>query len=186
MKVKQVICQALRLAARGDVADKIEANSSLNDEQKNLRRVFLTYLNAVLDELARGYFPLDKTEEMYSETREFKFADFAEGPIRIKRVTDGKKAVGWHIYPNYLRADVKKITVRYEYCPAPLGEEDEFSYPVYAVSERLVENGMVAEHFLVLGDAVSSAVWEQKYRDEIELLISKSNLGGRIPPRRWI
>ena len=186
MKVKQVISQALRLAARGDIADKMDANAQLNDEQNNLRRTFLIYLNAVIDELARGYFPLEKVEKMHSPTREFAFADFSEGPTKIKRVTDGKNPVKWHIYPDYLHADAENITVRYEYCPAPFGEDDEFRYPVFAVSERLVEYAMAAEHFLVLGDAVGSAAWEAKYRDEIELLILKSNLGGRIPPRRWI
>lgn len=186
MKVKQVICRALRLVARYDVADKLEAEEELNDEQSNLRRAFLTYLNAAMDELARGYFPLEKVEKMHSETREFAFAVFSEGPTRIKRVTDGKNPVKWHIYPDYLHADAENITVAYEYCPAPLGEDDEFCYPVFAVSERLVEYAMAAEHFLVLGDAVSSAVWEEKYHDGIELLIAKSNLGGRIPPRRWI
>jgi len=38
----------------------------------------------------------------------------------------------------------------------------------------------------VLGDATGSAAWENKYRNEIENLLSRSAVRGRIPPRRWI
>ncbi len=56
MKVKEVICEALRLVGRDDVADAISAGQALTDEKSRIKRAFLTYLNSVLDELARGYF----------------------------------------------------------------------------------------------------------------------------------
>lgn len=186
MKVKDVICEALRLAGRDDAADAISANNTLTDEVSRLKRACLTYLNAVLDELARGYFPLLATEEVDTEDGVAEFASFSFKPIEIKRVTADGKDVKWHISPDYLHANAQTVTVCYAYTPDALTENDEFFYPDFAVGERLVEYGMVAEFFLVLGDASGSAVWENKYRNEIENLLSHSTVKGRIPPRRWI
>lgn len=185
MKVIDIICETMRLTGRAAAADSIEDDSE-TDEAVRLKRALLTYLNAVLDELARGYFPLDTEEEMYSENGVYAFADFLKAPVKIKRVTDGENAVEWHIYPDYLHTGCKKITVYYEYLPPVLGENDEFFYPVFAVSPRLVEYGMAAEYFLVAGDSEAYNVWEGRYRAEIEMLLSRSSVKERIPPRRWI
>lgn len=186
MKVKEVICEALRLVGRDDVADAISAGQTLTDDKSRIKRAFLTYLNSVLDELARGYFPLDAQEDMFSPNGKFAFADFTYGPIKIRRVKKGGKDIEWRVVPGYLIADAGVITVYYEYAPSALAENDDFGYPAYAVGKNLVEYGMVAEHYLVLGAASESKAWENKYRDEIEALLARCSLQGRIPPRRWI
>ena len=195
MKVSEVICQTMRLVGRSDAAEAIEAAAAAaevvggaerNQTVKRLKRAFLTYMNAVLDELARGYFPLDTEEEMSSESGVYSFADFLKSPLKINRVTDGQNPVEWRIFPNYLQTKARKITVFYEYAPPVLGEDDEFFYPVFAVGARLVGYGMAAEYFLVSGDGAGYAAWENKYRGEIENLLSKSAVKERIPPRRWI
>ena len=147
MEVKEILCRTMRLIGRTDAADCVE-NDSPTDEAARLKRALLTYLNAVLDELARGYFPLDTEEEMCSENGVYALADFLKAP--------------------------------------ELTEDDEFFYPVFAVSPRLVQYGMAAEYFLVAGDGEGYSAWESKYREEIEMLLSRSGVRERIPPRRWI
>lgn len=186
MQVKDVICEALRLVGRDDAADAISGNSTLTDEVSRLKRACLTYLNAVLDELARGYFPLVTSEEIYAFKGLIPFENFAFKPIEIKRVTANDKDVKWYIYLDDLHVATEDVTVYYSYTPNALAEDDEFFYPDFAVSERLVEYGIAAEFLLVLGDASGSAAWENKYRNEIENLLSQSTVKGRIPPRRWI
>lgn len=185
MTVIEIICETMRLTGRTAAADSIE-NGKPTDEAVRLKRALLTYLNAVLDELARGYFPLDTEEQMSAEDGVYRFAAFLKAPVKINRVTDGKNAVEWHIYPDYLIADGKNITVYYEYLPPVLEEGDEFFYPVFAVGPRLVEYGMAAEYFLVAGDGEAYNAWENRYRAEIEMLLSRSSVRQRIPPRRWI
>lgn len=186
MQVKNVICEALRLVGRDDAADAISGNKTLTDEVSRLKRACLTYLNAVLDELARGYFPLLTSEELETDEGDIDFGEFCYKPIEIKRITVDGKDVEWHISPDYLHVDAETVTVYYAYTPDELSEYSEFFYPDFAVGERLVEYGIAAEYFLVLGDASSSAAWENKYRNEIENLLSHSKVKGRIPPRRWI
>lgn len=186
MNVLNVISGALRLVGRDDVAEAIEAGEELTDEKLRVKRAFLTYLNAVTDELARGYFPLVKEENLESDDGVFLLSKLSESPLRILRVYDRGKPVGWSILPNYLRCMAKKITVKYEYAPARFSETDEYVYPSYEVSERLVQYGMAAEHCLVAGDTLSCTAWENKYRDEIENLLARSPAAAHIPPRRWI
>ena len=186
MTVKEVIIQTLRLVGREDVADAVASGEQLDEEMTRLKRAFITYLNAVLDELARGYFPLDYVEDMSAEDGRYAFSAFSKPPLKIRRVTCGQRRIEWRLCPDCLVADSPNITVTYEYAPSALGEDDEFFYPVFAVGERLVSCGMAAEYYLVMGDASASQAWEDKYRSEIELLLSHSTVRGRIPPRRWI
>lgn len=186
MKVKEVLSEALRLVGRDDVADAIDSNALLTDEQTRIKRAFLTYFNSVFDELARGYFPLDARDVLCAKDGKFALADLTFSAVRITRVTDGEKPIEWRIYPDYLYADAEEVTVFYEYAPDALTENDEFCYPVYAVGKNLVEYGVAAEYYLVLGAAAESRSWENKYRDEIEALMARSRVNGRIPPRRWI
>lgn len=186
MVVKDVICEVLWMVGRNDVSEDISENAPLSDEQWRMQRACLTYLNAVVDELARGYFPLEYEEDMTSSDGRFAFAEFSRTPLEIKRVTVDGQPVKWRVAPDYLLADGRNIRVYYTYVPARLALEDELIYPDYAVSERLIEYGMLAEYYLVLGDAASSEAWENKYREEIENLLSRSKVRGRIPPRRWI
>ena len=186
MTAKEVITDALRLVGSDDAADAITSGEALGDEVARLKKAFITYLNAVLDELARGYFPLTNVEEMSAEDGRYAFALFAKHPVRINRVRGKKGAVGWHVCPDYLVADSPEITVSYDYAPERLSEDDEFYYPRYEVSERLAIYGCAAEHFLVLGDSSAAQLWESRYRAETELIASREKLSGRIPSRRWV
>lgn len=186
MTVKEVICYAMRLSGRADVADSIVSGVVLSAELNRVKNTYLTYLNSVLDELARGYFPLSAEEEVTFLQGKISLSSFSKRVVRIKKVLEGKNPIEWHISCGYLCADAEKATVRYEYAPEPLAYTDEFFYPEYAVSERLVAFGMAAEHFLVNGCAEESRVWEQKYRDEIEALIARCVVKPLVPPRRWI
>lgn len=186
MVVKDVISEVLWLVGRYDASYDIGRGDLSNDEYKRLARACLAYLNAVIDELARGHFPLECEETMSSENGAFAFADFKHKPLRIMGVTVNSQPVDWHVVPDYLMANGQNVKVRYTYVPDALGLNDVWEYPDYAVRERLIIYGMLAEYYLVAGDATSYEAWENKYRVEIENILSHSKVRGRIPPRRWI
>lgn len=186
MKVKEVICAALRLVGRDDAADAICGGKTLSDGHTRTKNAFLAYFNAVLDELARAYFPPEAMEETAFTDGKKSLSSLKRRAVRIKSVTVGGKPVKWSVAYGYLYADVNRAAVTYEYAPDALGENDEFVYPDYAVSENIAEYGMAAEHYLVLGCAEQSRAWEEKYRREIESLMCRRTVRGRIPPRRWV
>lgn len=185
MKVKEVISAALALAGRDDAArDVLTVNPS--EDSARLTREFLAYYNAVIDELARGYFPLAARADLSSEDGCYALSSLPKTAVRINGVTDGKKVVDWRICAGYLCCTAKNITVFYEYVPAAAVTEDDFSYPLPEVGERLVEYGMVSEHFLVEGASDESAAWENKYRGEIDRILARGVVKRKLPARRWV
>lgn len=186
MTVKEVICAALRLVGRDDAAEAIGGGETLSAEHTRIKNAFIAYLNSVLDELARAYFSPEAIETAVLSGGRKSLSSFSRKVIRIKRVTDGTKPINWSVASGYLYAQAESATVTYEYAPAALGEDDAFSYPVSAVGELLAEYGMAAEHYLVLGCAEESRIWEEKYRREIDALLCRRTVRERIPPRRWV
>lgn len=187
MTVNKIICSALRLVGRDDVADAIEGESQLSAEFNRIKNAFLTYFNSVLDELARAYFPLSEREAISCTGGKITLSSLRRRAVKIKKILSGKKSVEWQVYGSELLVDCdEEAIIFYEYSPAPLREEDEFFYPEYAVSERLVQYGMVAEYYLVCGCAEEMHAWEEKYRDEIESIVARCIVKPKVPPRRWI
>ncbi|MGN0815083.1 MAG: hypothetical protein ACI4MH_07615 [Candidatus Coproplasma sp.] len=184
MIINELIVQTMRIVGRPDCAELVFDDA--NDETTRMMYTMLFCYNAVIDELARGYFPLKNTEEMENDVGEYSFEDFAYTPVKILRVTDGKRAVKWRVSSNYLACAESKITVEYEYVPAKASFASDFVYPEYEVSSTLVVYGMAAEYMLICGDIEGAAAWESKYRSEIDRLLSLQTVRGRIPPRRWL
>jgi hypothetical protein len=180
MIVKEILEDAMRLTGR-DIYDESD-----DESEQRVKYTMLFCLNAVVDELARGYFPVKKVEDMKSSDGKYNFSDFAERPLKVVKVTSGGKKVGWHLMPEYLATNEASVTVEYEYAPQKLSEEDEFNYPDAQVSARLVAYGMAAEFMLICGEVESASCWEQKYRQEIDRLLSLKTVKQRIPPRRWL
>lgn len=186
MTVKEVICAALRLVGRDDAAEAIADGKTLSAEQTRIKGAFLAYFNSVVDELARAYFPPETQTDVQFADGKKAIVSLPERAVRIKKVLFDGEPVEWSIYSGYLYAEVPNATVVYEYAPAASAESSTFFYPEYAVGERLVECGMAAEHYLVLGCAEESALWEEKYREEIEALSRRRTPRAKIPPRRWV
>jgi hypothetical protein len=183
MIVKEILEDAMRLTGREGL---LSGEESGGESLQQVKYTMLFCLNAVVDELARGYFPVKKIEDMTSETGKFCFSDFSERPLKILKVLSGERKIGWHILPEYLVTGCEKVTVEYEYAPKKFAEEDEFDYPDPQVSSRLISYGMAAEFMLICGEVESSSCWEQKYRQEIDRLLSLRTVKDRIPPRRWL
>lgn len=188
MTVKQVICRAMRLVGRDDAADAIENtdDTELSDEYSRLCRAFLTYLNSVCDELSRRYFPLTAEEELSFSDGTAPLSSLTYSPVKIRTVTVDKKPIAWHISGGYLYADAEKAEVVYEYVPAEFSASDDFENPFTCIGESVLEYGMAAEHFLVIGEAQASLVWENKYREIAEAAAARTERGGFIKKRWWL
>jgi hypothetical protein len=183
--VKDIIKDAMRLVGRADAAETAYSDGE-DEEIKRLEHTMLFCLNAVSDELARGYFPAQKEETFNTKDGVISFDSFSKKPIKILKVKRGERKIGWRILPEYLQTDVGEIKILYEYVPDKFALEDEFSYPDNEVGERLVEFGMAAEYQLICGEVESANCWEDRYRAEIDRLLSCHTVRERIPPRRWL
>jgi hypothetical protein len=185
MTVKEIIKDAMRLVGRADAAETAYADGE-DEEVKRLEHTMLFCYNAVLDELARGYFPVKAEEKMTSDTGRYLFENFTKKPVRILKVKRGEKKIEWHILPEYLQTDAGEVTVEYEYVLDKSNGDGDFYYPDAEVGERLVTLGMAAEYQLICGEVESANCWEERYRAEIDRLLSCHTVKERIPPRRWL
>lgn len=185
MFVKELIGEAMNcIASAGDVQTYLSGNASgaLSEKAKTV----LFCINAVRDELARTWFPLRATFTPPSGATSCEFKDFDETPVKIIAVKKDGKCVRWRISGGVLYCDEADFTVEYDYTPAKLCEDEEFYFPEPAVGEYLVRCGALAEYFLLSGEVSLSAVWENKYRHEIDLIIARRSAVGRLPSRSWV
>lgn len=185
MTVKNLLAETARLVGRHDLANNIEKNYT-DDETSKLKRTLNFCLNAVVDELARGYFPVSTESNLTSVNGDIYFATFPERPVRILDVVRNGESVDWVISADHLHTVCGDVCVFYEYVPKPIEESREFSYPDIYVNEILVIYGMAAEYCLINGEISESTAWESKYRSEIDRRLSAKPIRGRIPPRRWL
>lgn len=186
MKVKDIILDALRLVGREDLAAKLSAGETLDGEGAETVETLVYCFNAVEDELARFYFPLQTEQTLYSPTSEFRFSSFAYRPVNILSVRAGGASVDYEMFPEYMKTSVTEITVKYEYSPWTTTIEGVSAYDGFEVGERLVAYGVASEYCLINGEVQSANLFEDKYRNEIDHARQRSASGKLMPPRRWV
>ena len=186
MFVSDIIVSAMRYLGMDKEADAVDDGSYSEDE--NLKRevgALVHCYNAVEDELARAYFPLEYEEELPVSVGTVYYSVFAHSPIKILSVTSEGKALKYTLKPRYMEVDAKTITVKYTYLPLKKQLNHTSDYTGYPVSERLMAYGVAAEYSLICGDIEASECWESRYTQELARLrpITK---GGQIPVRGWV
>lgn len=186
MQIKDLIAFVMRLSGRPDCAEMLKGDEQPSDECLRMRDTVLLCVNAVTDELARGYFPLRASETLASEDCSYPFSQFAHLPHRILAVKRDGRRIAWSCSPSAITCAFAEIEVEYEYVPDPFSLEDVFAFPDPAVNAALVAYGATAEYLVIAGDTACADMWERRYREEIERRIALSPSGAAIPPRRWI
>ncbi len=165
-------------------ADGNAAGVPAYDESET--ETLLYCVNAVEDELARYYFPLKATETLSSQSGIYYFKSFAKRCIKILSVTANGEKCDFEVFPEYLRADAKEITVEYDYSPQIKTIDCDSEYDGVKVSENLIAKGAASEFCLIRGEMSLAELWESKYRQEIDLARKNGAAFGTLPPRRWV
>ena len=150
MKVREVIDRCTEL---------LEVNST--------REELLACYNLVESELALNYLPLYATH--YCESQLVYYADFQYQPVRIVCCNCPFK-----IYPAYIESKDIITEIKYAYCPNKKDLFDDCSYnDVYV---KCLTYGVVAEHLLSRGFYEEAALWNDKFKREIELLMLQERI----------
>ena len=186
MKVIDVITSALRLIGRGELIPYVAdpSNAPYEDSDEVIESLLYCF-NAVEDELAHKYIPLVACEELTSSNNKFFYSDFANNPIKIKKVTAGNKAVPFKVIKGYMEVKADKIAVEYEYAPKCKNIAASSDYGD-EVGEHLIALGIASEYSVINGEAEMADRWEQKYRERLDALRRVLPVCASIPPRRWI
>ena len=104
--------------------------------------------------------------------------------MRVVEVRDSfGNAVSYRLFPEYLKTQAGKITVRYAYTPAEKFFPDHSDFTLFA-SVRLFAYGMASEYWTANGLFEEGAVWDKKYKEAIAAAY-RSKPAKRIASRRW-
>lgn len=185
MKVKEIIITALNYVDRGDISAALSDGAALSDEQDSAVKTMLFCYNAVENELARYYFPLEHTQNLVSPTGSYSYTGFMYSPVKILGVTDNGKAVDYTVNPKELRTESKKITVCYSYVPQKKTIDGDSAFSGMLADEAVIAAGAASEYCLLNGEISLAELWESRYRGAIDRA-SKNFTGLNIPPRRWV
>ena len=144
MKVKEVISKC---------EDLLEVSYTKED--------LLYCFNMVENELALDYLPLYATHRCNS--RAVYYAEFEHQPVRIVGCNCGFK-----IYPEFIEGKADITEIKYSYIPHSKDLYDECSY-----DEKYLEclaYGTVSEYLCMQGFYEEAALWDKKYKKEIQEL----------------
>ena len=141
-----------------EVIDKCEELLEVHHNREDLLDCF----NLVQNELALNYLPLYATHTCNSNV--VFYDDFKHNPVRIVGCNCKFK-----IYPTYIESKDTIMSVQYAYTPDVQGLYDECHYGT-DVLDCLVY-GIIAEYLLSQGFYEMSAMWDKKYKKQIELLM---------------
>lgn len=185
MSIRKILAVALRFVGREDLAADIDDGGEPYGEGGEAVKTLMYCINAVEDELARYYFPLECTEELSSEDNFFPFSSFSHTPVRILSVTCGGKRAEHTLTQTGVSAVAPKITVTYHYAPSENTVDGESAFGGLG-DGMITALGAAAEYCLICGEASLAEVWETRYREAIDRAHSRIGRSPCVPPRRWI
>lgn len=183
VSIKDAIVSASEIL---DLKEEVQAyfdgsDTSAKADVENLLRCF----NLVESELALEYLPLYAEETLESATGAVYFDELACAPVRIVRVQDEwGNSCPFKLYPNYLKTQAGKVTIRYTYLPQEKGLDGVSDFTL-RVSKRLFAYGMATEYALSCGRFDEASVWEKKYKDAITSAY-RAKPSTKISARRWV
>lgn len=204
MTVKDVVCDALRLLGRDDIADAVTSSGTMSDEVKRYAKLFTLIADSVHKELYSCYFPDCKTDRLPRVGSYYNLSGLPYPMLCIRKVsnpTTGKEFTDYTIteYGMNVFGYSGEIAVTYDYTShdytSLTAQIDD--YKPYVKPDLLV-TGMVAEYYCTIGDTVNAALWQERYEKKIKLILDSGLYkacsefeeikvkNAFLPVRRWV
>lgn len=185
MGIKEILSNALRRIGREDAAASVEAGASPSGEAGEVCKTLLYCVNAAEKELAAYYFPLMCTETVMPSGGRIPFSGLKHLPYKIMSLKRGGKEESFGVGKGYLVAGDGEAELTYRYLPETktADGESEFSGCGDGFLSAL---GAVAEYYTVTGEPALAEMWENRYREAVDLAQRAARSPLYIPPRRWV
>lgn len=185
MTIRNILTDALRRIGREELAIDMEEDGEPWGEDGEVVKTLLYCINAVEDELARYYFPLQACERLTSQNKLFPFSSFSKTPVRILSVTCGGKEVPHTLNATGIVADCAQIDVTYHYAPKPKTIEGDSEFGDMG-DGKITALGAAAEYSLICGEVAVADALETRYREAIDRAQKIRGRSIYVPPRRWV
>ncbi len=164
MTVKEIIITSCKMLQEDLLAQKINDESELSEEENSLKNELVKCFNFIQNEIATEYIPLIKVEEVTNVEGGLLLSSLSE---KIAYVISLKNSIGenvkYKIIGNKLVFE-GKATLTYCYCPkkVELSSECKIILP-----ERVMAYGVLREYYLLQGFASEASVFEKKFKNSL-------------------
>jgi len=155
----------------------------LDDDSKRKMDDLLLYLNYILREITKEYYPLSHEEIVSSDNQcQIFFKNFSKTPIAIKDVKDdSNNSVTFNLYPEFIKIGkpLSRYLVKYNYLlPKITSINDKLILPI-GLEPFIICYGIASEYTLSKLLYNESEMWESKFKTSLE------NIKSRIGERRF-
>ena len=183
MKVKELLKLCAEMGNL-DFPEDSQLTAELNT-QGSCARQLLNCCNNTVEELFRDYASaLRKTVvevvDGFADTSDYKLCKVislvdGEGNDVKYRYTEGGLAVDRD----------GKYNLCYAKLPSELNISDEVTLPSPRITERIAAYGILRDYFMIVGDTVTAAQWDERYKDALRIVEVKSS-SMHMPVGRWL
>lgn len=180
MKLKEVV--EIALTYLGDDDASVSAQTAKHPKNQLL----IKCANLMLKEIATDYMPLVESETIALKDGKFDYDLFAHRVLEILKIVDvtSGTSVKFEQKPSFCVVFSKgNVEVRYSYLPEDISVEDECVMSSKITSKTLAL-GAASEYCLIEGMYEQSALFGDKFREEMKNICRRNN-EIRVKPRVW-
>ena len=182
MLVKNILLGA---AAHMGILEKVGPSIEMSAPPCAESELLLRCYNLVENEVALDYIPLICEDTFETDTGVVYYTQLSQKIVRVIGVKDGAgNDISFTIFPEYVKGQAGKMTVRYAYMPVEKTIDSEVEFKT-RVSERLLVYGVITEYKLAGGYFEEASVWDAKYKDAVAAAY-RAKPSKRISARRWV
>lgn len=151
---------------------------SKSSEVTHVLNQLIVYLNYVVREITKDYFPLYETEKILSDGEcKIYFNKLTRKAIQIKDIKNILNAsVHYSIYPEYIKTELQnsEYKITYSYIPKEVeSEEDEIELP-FGLDYFIVAYAVASEMCMARGLYEEAQFWESKFLSSLRSIKTRS------------
>lgn len=148
-------------------------STNINEDIRNQLDELLVYMNYILREVTKEYYPLSYEEDIYSnEQCEISFQSFSKNIISIKEVINENNNVTYNIYPTYIKVGKPntKYLISYNYVLDSVKDiNSELILPL-GLEPFIICYGIASEYATSKLQYDEANMWESKFKNALQSL----------------
>ena len=180
---KDIIKLSALLLGLDDVVDYISANQPEAPSKQTQEKIdmLITYLNYILREITKEYYPLYHSEVISSDHQcQIKYTSFTYTPNSIKDIKNSQgDSVTFNLYPEFAKVGFPNANYLVEYSYSPNKISNLFNHLALPIGLEyfIICYGIASEYALSQLLYSEAEMWESKFRNGLKSF--KSNKGER-------
>ncbi|MBO4323652.1 MAG: hypothetical protein J5836_03220, partial [Clostridia bacterium] len=151
MTVKQLLADVARLVFKGELADKLDNQTTLSQDEKRDLDLLLKGYNLIQSEVAAEHLSLTAEDRKFGKL--IYFSSFSHAPLSIISATNDRgDEILFTAYQDRVKFERENwYRIRYSYIPDKKTVNDTFDYEKTKVGERAFLYGTASEYCLICG-----------------------------------